>query len=359
MRDERGVTREITLLVDYKGHFGTKHGAAPYRSGLSREKLARHFQDRRIQARFQNFSEVDFRDLRIRDRCFLYSSAEDHDLHYRSFIEDVVLGLETCGAWVVPAHRFLRAHHNKVFMEILRDQMGAVAARSLTARSYGTREELEKDLEAVALPAVVKPAAGSMGRDVVLCKSREELHRAASRVSASRHWPTDAWDFGRSLRRRGYVRESRHRRKFVVQTFLPGLENDWKILVYGRKYYILLRRTRTNDFRASGSGRFEFTSQVPEGLLDFAASIFAELDVPHVSLDIGVDAARFHLFEFQAVHFGTTTVEEAPFHFVRGKEGWEKVDGRSQVEEEFVRSVVDYLERKEPERRAQRAALPS
>jgi hypothetical protein len=64
-------------------------------------------------------------------------------------------------------------------------------------------------------------------------------------------------------------------------------------------------------------------------------------------LDIGVEATRFHLFEFQAVHFGTTTIEEAPFHFLRGEDGWKRVDGRSEVEEEFVRSVVEYLRDKE------------
>ena len=29
-----------------------------------------------------------------------------------------------------------------------------------------------------------------------------------------------------------------------MQPFLPGLAADWKVLVYGRKYYVLLRRTR-------------------------------------------------------------------------------------------------------------------
>jgi hypothetical protein len=333
---------DITLLVDYKGHFGTKHGAVPYRSGLDREKLARHFQERGYRASFVSFCDVDFQSG-LKGRRFLYTSAEDHDLLYRSFIEDIILGLENCGALMIPAFKFLRAHHNKVFMEILRDQMLGSETRSLRSRSYGTLEELEARADGVGLPSVVKPASGSMSVGVRLCRSAEDLSRAASRVSSSRHWPTDAWDLGRMWRRRGYVRESLHRRKFVVQSFLPGLENDWKVLIYGTKHYVLMRRTRKHDFRASGSGRFEFIQEIPAGLLDFASSIFSRLDVPHLSMDIGAVEGRFHLFEFQALHFGTLTIEEAPFHFARSGQEWKRVDGPSNVEEEFVRSVVDYL----------------
>ncbi|MCI0659319.1 MAG: hypothetical protein L0170_19880 [Acidobacteria bacterium] len=334
---------DIYLLVDYKGHFGTKHGAVPYRSGLDREDLARHFQERGYRAKFVNFCDVDFQSGDLKGRRFLYTSAEDHDLLYRSFIEDIILGLENCGARIIPAFKFLRAHHNKVFMEILRDQILGIEERSLRSRFYGTLEELEARLGSVGLPSVIKPASGSMSAGVRLCKNPEDLSRAASQVSSSRHWPTDAWDFGRSWRRKGYVRESLHRRKFVVQPFLPGLENDWKVLIYGKKHYVLMRRTRKHDFRASGSGRFEFIKEIPAGLLDSASSIFRQLDVPHLSMDIGVAESRFHLFEFQALHFGTTTIEEAPFHFARLGQEWKRVDGLSNVEEEFVRSVVEYL----------------
>ena len=334
---------DIFLLVDYKGHFGTKHGAIPYRSGLDQKQLARHFEARGFRARFLNFCDVDFLSGDLPGRTFLYSSAEDHGLLYRSFIEDIVLGLENCGARILPAFKFLRAHHNKVFMEILRDQMLGSEAPSMRSRFYGTLEELESRMGSVGLPSVVKPASGSMSVGVRLCNSSGELSRAASHASSSRHWPSDAWDFGRMWRRKGYIRDSLHRRKFVVQPFLPGLGNDWKVLIYGKKYFVLMRQTRKHDFRASGSGRFEFCSDIPAGLLDFASSIFGRLAVPHLSMDIGAAEGRFHLFEFQALHFGTLTVEEAPFHFARAGQAWKRVDGPSEVEEEFVRSVVDYL----------------
>jgi hypothetical protein len=334
---------DIYLLVDYKGHFGTKHGAAPYRSGLAKEKLSSHFGRRGYRAVFVNFCDVDFRDERFKRHVVLYSSSEDRGLHYRSFIEDVVLGLEIGGARVVPAFKFLRAHHNKVFMEILLSQVSEVA--SLPSHSYGTLEDFEGRIDSAPLPGVVKPAAGSMSAGLRLGRSRTELLKAAAAASSTPSLGAEIWDFGRMLRRKGYVRESRHRGKFVVQRYLPSLENDWKILAYGSNYYALFRKVRKADFRASGSGRFEFIRDIPEGLLDFASLVKRQFDVPQLSLDIGWDGSRFHLFEFQALHFGTLTVEQSPFHFVDGERGWQRVEGPSEVEEEFARSIVDHIQR--------------
>jgi len=52
----------------------------------------------------------------------------------------------------------------------------------------------------------------------------------------------------------GYVKRSLHRRKFVVQNFIGGLTHDYKVLAYGKKYYVVRRDNRPGDFRASGSG---------------------------------------------------------------------------------------------------------
>ncbi len=276
----------VTLLTDYKGHFGSKHAAVPYRSGFDRDLLARSFARHGWRADFVSFCDVDFRAGDWQHRPVLYTSAEDHALHYKAFIEDIVLGLEAAGARVIPPFQLLRAHHNKVFMEILRDLRNPGKGSGLAARSFGTLEEFRRRLAEISLPAVVKPAAGAMGKSVILCRNPEELLRGAARVSSSRHLPTDLWDLGRRVRRKGYRRESLHRRRFVVQPFLPGLGSDWKVLVYGRKYYVLLRRARTGDFRASGSGRFEFVREVPSQVLDFASAVFASFDVPQVSLAV-------------------------------------------------------------------------
>ena len=91
---------DIYLLVDYKGHFGSKHGAIPYRSGLVKEKLSDQFARWGYRTVFLNFCDVNFQSGQLRNQFVLFTSSEDRGLHYKSFIEDVVLGLEIGGAHV-------------------------------------------------------------------------------------------------------------------------------------------------------------------------------------------------------------------------------------------------------------------
>ena len=67
----------------------------------------------------------------------------------------------------------------------------------------------------------------------------------------------------RWLRHKNYVRESWNRGKIVVQEFIPGLKNDYKVLIFGSKYYVLYRRVREGDFRASGQGLLEYRRELP------------------------------------------------------------------------------------------------
>jgi hypothetical protein len=105
----------------------------------------------------------------------------------------------------------------------------------------------------------------------------------------------------------------------------------------------LYRGVRDNDFRASGSGKFEFRKELPEGMLDFAYSIKEYFNVPNISLDIGFDGEKFHLIEFQFLYFGTKTLEKSQFYFERIKDQWIVKDEKSCLEEVYVKSVINYI----------------
>jgi glutathione synthase/RimK-type ligase-like ATP-grasp enzyme len=275
----------------------------------------------------------------------LYTSSEDDGGHYRDYIEDVLWNLQERGARLIPPLKYFRAHHNKVFMELLRGQIPLEGARTIQTRHFGTLEDLKRHIGELPFPCVIKKAAGAGSRGVALARTPEEMLKAAARFSRTKNIPQEIIDHGRSVKHHGYVRESLYRSKFIVQTFISGLSNDWKILVYGEKYYVLYRKNRPNDFRASGSGLLEYQQELPAGMLDFAKSIYEALDVPHVSLDIAYDGETFHLIELQAVRFGTHTLDTSPFYFVKQAEQWRAVDGKSVLEEEYAASVAQFLER--------------
>jgi hypothetical protein len=113
------MNKEKLLLVDYRDqfYFSTRHRGA----SVDIEKLRDYFFDRGFSLVKKYFYEVDFRRDDYKDSWVLYQSSEDPNLSYKDYVEDVLLGLKAQGANLIPDFKYFRAHHNKVFMEMLRE----------------------------------------------------------------------------------------------------------------------------------------------------------------------------------------------------------------------------------------------
>lgn len=336
-------TRSLLMIVDYKQDFYSSR-RLPHVS-MDLDRLRHEFSAANVRVDQVGFADLDFRTANYCGRPVVYQSSEDYNLHYKSYVEDMIYGLQLAGALLVPRFECLRAHHNKVFLEVLRDLLPIPALKTVHGRTFGTLEELVQRLDSLEYPCVVKPSAGATSTGVSLAQNREQVVRAARRVSRTFSLVDGSKEIVKSLIRSYHKRRSHHRRKFVVQSFIRGMEGDYKVLIYGGKYYVLSRRNRPNDFRASGSGRFEFRRELPEGLLDACENIFLASDVPFLSIDVGVVEGRFYPVEWQYLSFGNYTLEQSPFWFERSDSGWRCVEGSSVLEHEFARAVVGYLER--------------
>jgi len=217
----------------------------------------------------------------------------------------------------------LRANNNKVFMEVLK-KIYLSQQNNLKSSVYGSLEEV--DFENIIYPVVFKNALGSMSQGVSLARDQIELYRIIKANCRTRNIKQDIRDYIRSIKRKGYVRESLYRSKFILQQFIPNLDFDFKVLVFGEKFYIVQRNVRKNDFRASGSGlkNYAFGSKVkyPAGIFDFALSVFKKFNIPHLSLDIAYDGSHFYLLEFQVVYFGTAGVDKSDGYFSKKGNEW-------------------------------------
>ena len=336
--------KRILALTDYLDRFGSKWAASPYRSGMNKEILKDSFRNFGYEFEFHSFPKIDFRSDNFKDLPIVYTSSEDNAGYYRDYVEDVLLGLDAVGALIIPKYTLYRAHHNKVFMEILRDLMPIEDAHRIRSLLFGTLEELNKNLSNIVFPCVIKTASGASGSGVFCASSAKQLIKYAKKISRTQNWVSELWDFGRAVKHKGYLRESLHRRKFIVQSFIDGLSHDWKVLVYGDRYYALRRNNRSNDFRASGSGLLEYREDTPYPVLDFASKIYNYLDTPNLSLDIAYDGTNVYLIEFQCVNYGTHTLDTSPFYFTRSNSGWQRVSEPSCLEFVYARSVALYLD---------------
>ena len=335
--------REIVLLTDYRGAFWSSIRNRWGLCSLDVDVLQRAFDRHGYRLRLVPFAEVNLRTQDFRGQVVLYQSSEDKGSCYKEYLEDVLLGIQLQGGQLIPPFPYFRAHHNKTFMEILRDLSGD--ARILRPRAWvqGTLEDF-KSWQGV-YPVVVKRAWGAGSGGVRLARNPKEGVNIAARFSRSGGILDIAKEYIKRWwrRKKGYVPYSMHRQKFLIQEFLSGLRGDFKVLVYWDRYYVVSRKNRPGDFRASGSGLLSWPEAPPAGLLDFARHVFAHFHVPMISLDIAMVDGMPVLIEFQCICFGPASLELSSWFFEQQQERWVRVVAKSIPEEEFARSVTCYL----------------
>ena len=289
------------------------------------------------------FSEVQFKRGSFGSFFVIYQSTEDPDLRYKDYIEDILMGLLMSGARLIPNLQYFRAHHNKVFMEILRKKLKY--GGFINSFQFGALEDLIDFEENITCPVVIKPASGSKSNKITLAKNKKQLLRDASNISRSFTLTNTKRAIKSFFTRRGYKPISNNRKKFIVQKFISGFSGDYKVLVYADKYYVVRRENRSRDFRASGSGLLSFPEKVPEGLLNFAESVFKKSKVPFMGMDIGIKNGVSYLIEFQFICMGNYALEKSNFYFKKIGREWKIIRKKSLLEEEFIRSIDKYIKK--------------
>ena len=307
---------KILIVTDYLGRIFSKWSAVPYRSGYDWSLLMKELGKRDVVADTCMYSELNSKALDCYERIFL-TSQEDEGLVYKSYIEDWARWLTKQGHQIYPTYEYLCAHHNKVAMKLLYSEQKFWC--------FSTEQELLRiGNELTEYPYVLKLASGASStgvtkvdcfRDIVECVRKNQTF---SFRYAMRDWV-------RSLRHRGYIRESLSRSKFIIEPFIPNLNSDFKILVFGNKFFVLERFPKKGDFRASGSGLLEYNENVPDAVLRKALELKIRFDVPFMAMDIGFSEGQAYLIEYQFVNFGTHTVDTAPFYFIAEGEGFKRI----------------------------------
>lgn len=269
----------------------------------------------------------------------IYTSCEAREV--REYMKDAFYFLRN-RCLLVPEYEFLLAYENKGFQELKKRALGI---GNLSGEYHYDIDSVEREL-----PYVFKTIDGAGSSGVHLVRSLADEKRVRRKY------------FNIPLKRKLIMKQRkrvlsrkqfsayryRHKgfKRYVAQNFVRGADHDYKILVFGERYFCLKRNVRKNDFRASGSGDFDFSSRPPKALLSFASEIALRLDAPQLSLDIVASRDGFHLIEYQALNFGPTTLTLSEGHYVRDIEGdWQWRAGASDLGDCFAHSIDDYLTR--------------
>lgn len=282
---------------------------------------------------------LDIDDLTFsKDDIIIYNSSSDHSV--RSYIKDKLFYLSYTNR-LIPSYELLMAHENKGFQEVMKKNKG-----------FGNLEGhylFDLENQCLPYPTVLKTTQGAGSSGVFLIKDKRDLFTIKKRflthsfkrklISAQRKLKLKPSEY------KIYKYSKKKFNLFVEQDFIPNLKHDFKVLVFGDRYYVLKRSVKKNDFRASGSGKFDFI-EPPKEVLNFAKQISDVLDNPYLSLDIAQSEKNCHLIEFQATNFGPYTLLNAPNRYVYENNNWSKEKNDKDLESNYAYALNYFINKK-------------
>ncbi|MDH1699105.1 hypothetical protein N5I05_11295 [Acinetobacter johnsonii] len=287
-----------------------------------------------FSARVISFNELDEMILSS-DDIIIYTSSENPEV--RQFIKNKLYYIKD-KCVLIPSYDLLMAHEDKGFQEIMKKE-----------KKFGNLKGcyiFDIDNHQFNYPKVLKTAQGAGSSGVFLVKDNTDLKRIKNKFFEP--------DFKRKvikLQRKFKLNPEEYKlysykykkfNLFVEQDFISNLACDYKVLVFGDRYFVLKRNVRKNDFRASGSGDFEFLDP-PVEVLNFAKEIADTLKNPYLSLDIAQSDKGCHLIEFQATNFGPYTLLNAPVRYVKVENSWKKEVNCRDLESNYAYALNYFL----------------
>lgn len=345
--------QELLLICSEPGFWGQER--KPWVSIDLRLFLA-ELQKQGLNPKLTDIQSVALEAAQIRDRCIFYAFSQR--AHLRRYIKDVLTFLARHNT-LIPSLELLLSHENKGYAQLYAQRLGLSKPQGW----YLTDIEQLKQLK-LSYPIVLKSISGTNAKAVWLCNSEAEI-RSRLKHLAKGPGSLAKLDYLRRKHLRGgrtypgYPRfEPRQDAQdwltymtpganFLLQEYIPDLDCDYRVIAAGKRFYLMQRLVNKGDFRASGTKKFVFDIQPPEGLLDFALDVYRRFDAPYLSMDIGHREGQSYLFEFQALHFGTAAIVRSQGYWVHEGGAWQFHREDSVLEPVLALGLAEYLEGKQ------------
>ncbi len=325
-------------IVLFKGYFGQ---SLPTPKSINTEDIKNHLEQENFDVSFCEVEDLQNEDIDP-NTYYLFGSHQNPDV--KKYYDDVVSILFPDSRNCIPIAKYILAHENKGVQTLLNEslelgmpnQSYKVVNSPQKMNDYGRVHKLVSGSgsSGVFLPLRVKELFRKFWTNLLLSLTISEL------VSYTKLKIKNVLGF---VDKDTFEYYSKYLR-IVTQDTLKSVGYDYKVLVFGKTCFVLKRNVRPNDFRSSGSGRFEFI-EADESLLQFALDFKEKLSVPYVSLDIMNivgSPGKYACIEFQCTHFGPYTKNHAPFGY-EFIDKWSKIPNSKSLEEIMAKSIVMYI----------------
>ena len=350
--------KNLIILTDEQSEFLVSRADLKNYTSMDIGKIRDFFISRNFNVKVCKFSELDLNE-NYKGYYILYQSSEAPGSFYKRYIENLIYFLEKQGAIPLPRFEYLKAHHDKASMEFLRMGFRDKSLKNVQSLCYGSWVDARN--YSSVFPVVIKSVSSSASAGVYLARNKndyDKLVKKAGKILIGQG-PLDLLiNYFKNVVKKIIKFLDKTKEKFywslnttpvstplVVQPFIEGLKGDYKVLIFGVKYYLLFRKNRDNDFRASGSGKFhDVQEEECEGLLNFANKLNNEIDFPVIGMDLAFNGKEYFLIEFQMIDMGPITLQGSTFWYEFHNDKWVRFDGKSDLEDEFSTAIYNYID---------------
>lgn len=341
---------EIILVTDKNNFFGQTR--KPWVS-IKTDAFVQYLKEFDINANITNFHKLINSEIPSGKTIFYHFSQKGN---LRNFILDSVDILSKSGNRVIPSVDLLKCHENKGYQVLLKKSRNI---SDLNSFYFSSIDEIRN--YNLKYPIVIKTIDGSNGKGVYLCHNSTDVKRKLDNFSKLSIFEK------LDLFRRKFLRMKKNipgypeysniedfqlykdyitpQKRFIAQQYIPNQNYDFRVTVIYNRYFVMKRFNRKNDFRASGSKDFDFDFEIDIKLLNKSKSIKEKFpDSPYLSLDLIFDSNdnKYKLIEFQALHFGVSSIIKNSYYFQFEKE-WEKIENKESLEMHFAWGLWKYL----------------
>lgn len=257
--------------------------------------------------------------------CFMWHF---HHADYRDMqlAKNLIISLETKGIKCFPDSHSCWHFDNKVAQKYLLEAVGAPLVPSYV---FYTKKEALTWAKSTTFPKVFKLKGGAGAHNVLLAHDQKEaesyIRRCFGKGFRQYRWREHCKEYIRKYKlgkaslkdvlvpiRRAFKRYptafdhygGREIGYAYFQDFIPNNKFDTRVVVIGKERAMAEKRfVRSGDFRASGSGEFEY-GQVDQLVLDVAFKTVEKLNMQSVAFDFVMDKGQPLIVEM-SYGFGT------------------------------------------------------
>lgn len=264
--------------------------------------------------------------------CDIFMWHHDHN-NYKDLIvaKKVLFALEQAGKIVFPNFKTGWHFDDKVAQKYL---LEAFEVPLVSSEVFYDETEALKWIENADFPVVFKLKGGSGASNVKLLKSKYEAQKLTKRLFGKgisshdyRMYVSEKWrhflengyrikDLSKIIYRYfikdDFVKNIAQEKNYIYfQKFIPNNKYDTRVVVVNGKAMAERRFVRSNDFRASGSGKFDYTN-INLSSVEIALKVALELELQSVAFDFIEDEFSNPLIVEISYGFGTKGILEAP-----------------------------------------------